>query len=439
MTKVILLSIVLYSFCFAQQQPFGSRISGGSDIISDAILIQNGFVLDSAVVNNYKYQFEYYGDGKLKSDICPKGFRVQEIVNGRLIIKWLPSRNDYFYNEKGKVDSVEYDLWKDTAWVNDYIIHYSYDNDENLLSKVYSDSGKIWRTDINKYDSSGNPILSEQVIVWLNDTTLTTREYDSQNRLTKVVTRIGPYPSYSFDQRFYQYDSSGNINCIVPSIYYITQSPEIDTVNQYLDYYFEFDNSGKLQTETLYSFYDLDTTKVVVYSTSYIYDNYDKIQEMYNKQFFYYDANGNLDTLLMVGSIGYFADKATLIDSYGNKIDFSKSSGSTFGRYNFFYYSKQVTGVEKSQYIGKTFKLSQNYPNPFNPSTIIKYTIPKETFVTLTVYDILGRKIKTLVSGEKSAGSYSVEFNAEKYSSGVYIYVMHAGNYISTKKLMLIK
>jgi len=85
------------------------------------------------------------------------------------------------------------------------------------------------------------------------------------------------------------------------------------------------------------------------------------------------------------------------------------------------------------------FSLDQNYPNPFNPTTIINYSLPKSAFVKLIVYDVLGRVIKTLVDEEKSAGNYSVQFNGSNLSSGVYFYRLTAGNFISTKKLVLLK
>jgi hypothetical protein len=83
--------------------------------------------------------------------------------------------------------------------------------------------------------------------------------------------------------------------------------------------------------------------------------------------------------------------------------------------------------------------LSQNYPNPFNPSTIISYQIPTTRFVTLKVYDILGREVKTLVNEQKNAGSYKVSFDGSKLASGVYIYQLCAGGFIKTRKLLLIK
>jgi len=91
------------------------------------------------------------------------------------------------------------------------------------------------------------------------------------------------------------------------------------------------------------------------------------------------------------------------------------------------------------------FSLEQNYPNPFNPSTSIQYAISSSQFVTLKVYDVLGKEITTLVSEEKSAGSYEVEFSsaetlhATSLPSGVYFYRLKAGDYIETKKMVLMK
>jgi len=85
------------------------------------------------------------------------------------------------------------------------------------------------------------------------------------------------------------------------------------------------------------------------------------------------------------------------------------------------------------------FLLFQNFPNPFNPSTTIKYSITKQSYVTLKVYDILGREITILVNEEKRAGNYEMNWNAAKLSSGVYFYKLKAGEFIQTKKMILMK
>jgi hypothetical protein len=83
--------------------------------------------------------------------------------------------------------------------------------------------------------------------------------------------------------------------------------------------------------------------------------------------------------------------------------------------------------------------LHQNYPNPFNPATRIEYELPASSRVSLTVYDVLGREIQTLVDERQSAGNHSVTFNAGNLPSGVYFYRVQAGNYSATKKLLLLK
>jgi len=85
------------------------------------------------------------------------------------------------------------------------------------------------------------------------------------------------------------------------------------------------------------------------------------------------------------------------------------------------------------------FELSQNYPNPFNPQTRITYSISSEKKVSLKIYDILGREVVVLVNEVKPAGSYEANFNASNLASGVYFYRLHAGSFIKTKKMMLIK
>ena len=99
--------------------------------------------------------------------------------------------------------------------------------------------------------------------------------------------------------------------------------------------------------------------------------------------------------------------------------------------------------IKKQSAIPKEFKLSQNYPNPFNPLTKINYAIPKlksgKTNVTLKVYDILGRLVKTLVNEFKEAGFYTVQFDGTNLSSGVYFYKIEAGSFVQSKKMVLVK
>jgi hypothetical protein len=95
---------------------------------------------------------------------------------------------------------------------------------------------------------------------------------------------------------------------------------------------------------------------------------------------------------------------------------------------------KTVTTAAPTEY-----ELYDNYPNPFNPATTINFQIPKDGYVTLKVYDILGREVATLVNEEKKAGSYSYKFDASELSSGVYIYKITANDFVQSKKMLLMK
>ena len=86
-----------------------------------------------------------------------------------------------------------------------------------------------------------------------------------------------------------------------------------------------------------------------------------------------------------------------------------------------------------------SYKLDQNYPNPFNPSTSIKYSIPDDGVVSLTVYNTLGQKIASLVNQYKQAGNYEVKFDASRFTSGIYFYRLEAGKFTSVKKMILMK
>jgi subtilisin-like proprotein convertase family protein len=101
-------------------------------------------------------------------------------------------------------------------------------------------------------------------------------------------------------------------------------------------------------------------------------------------------------------------------------------------------YFNEILGISNNS-IPQAFILEQNYPNPFNPVTTIKYSIPNSAFVTLKVYDLLGREIRTLVNDRKDAGNYTIDFDGANLASGIYLYKLESGNFSEVKKMMLIK
>jgi hypothetical protein len=108
------------------------------------------------------------------------------------------------------------------------------------------------------------------------------------------------------------------------------------------------------------------------------------------------------------------------------------------GSFNYFKLAELVEIGTPAKY-----ELSQNYPNPFNPSTTIRYSLAKESEVTLKIYDLLGREVASLVNEKQNAGNYQVEFSTlngiQNISSGIYFYTIKAGSFIQTMKMMIIK
>jgi hypothetical protein len=95
--------------------------------------------------------------------------------------------------------------------------------------------------------------------------------------------------------------------------------------------------------------------------------------------------------------------------------------------------------VEKDNRLNMSFRLDQNYPNPFNPSTMIRFVLPKSSNITLKVYDLLGREIETIFSGFCSAGENKFTWHPKNLANGVYIYRLQAGDFLETKKMILLK
>lgn len=97
------------------------------------------------------------------------------------------------------------------------------------------------------------------------------------------------------------------------------------------------------------------------------------------------------------------------------------------------------TSVEQLPDVPTEFALKQNYPNPFNPATTIRYDVPNETHVTLRIYDVMGREVAELVNEKHSVGAYEIVWNAKQYASGVYYFRISAGDFVSMRKLVLMK
>jgi N-acetylneuraminic acid mutarotase len=155
----------------------------------------------------------------------------------------------------------------------------------------------------------------------------------------------------------------------------------------------------------------------------------------FQSDFWRYDPSS--DSWTQIDSCGYGVDGAF---SFSIKEKGYVGTGVFIDVGEFWEYDSGVTSVQNNNdsKINK-FSLYQNYPNPFNPVTTIQYEIPKESFVKIIVYDVLGREVKELLNEEKPKGIYEITFNGSGLASGTYFYQLKTENYIETKKMQLMK
>ncbi len=129
--------------------------------------------------------------------------------------------------------------------------------------------------------------------------------------------------------------------------------------------------------------------------------------------------------------------------TYSSVKNISEFWASTFDRYSFVnFVVDKLVGVDElaeRERSPSTFALGQNYPNPFNPETSFEFRVPSSEFVSLKIFDLLGREVSVLVSEKKSAGEYRVTWDASGFSSGVYLYRLQAGGFVETKRMLLLR
>jgi len=183
-----------------------------------------------------------------------------------------------------------------------------------------------------------------------------------------------------------------------------------------------FDITPMYPYSKLYQIYKPENDDSLYYRNDTLFIHYRPVGTNYNDSWFILD---------------YYIEKNHGLEYY------SKHFGNYYGTQRKEIYKKTgvtlISGISSSNKLNTKFYLSQNYPNPFNPITKIMYKVPYRSQIEITVYNILGEKLLTLVKGIKNSGNYEVEFNATYFSSGVYYYSLKTDDNIITKKLLLLK
>jgi hypothetical protein len=169
----------------------------------------------------------------------------------------------------------------------------------------------------------------------------------------------------------------------------------------------------------------------------------------YRFQYVAVDPDGdNVSYSLLSGPVGSSIDAVTGEFTWAPTKDQAEhvytvtiqaTDGKLFVSTSQFIGASKIVDVQKLNDLPKVYSLSQNYPNPFNPTTSIQFGIPKEGFVKLSVFNVIGQEIQVLVNKNMSAGNYKVNFDASKLNSGMYLYRIEAKDYTSVRKMLLVK
>ena len=297
-----------------------------------------------------------------------------------------------------------YEDCEDGEWVPTDLFEISYTDDGQFAQVIeYSWWFDEWEADYRltwQYDGAGREIeMLEEYWdgeEWLPEFRLA-YEYDNDgNNVSQLSQFYDDFEEEWIDESrsLYTYDDAGN------RLEWIMQSwDDVDEIWEYsVRFQYQYTDQG-LELQSTISFWD---------GENWMY---------WSRRSYQYDNDGNLQMELLENWTGE---------------DWVYTA-------RYLYEGFDPTNVVDDIHTPVRFELMQNYPNPFNPSTTIQFFIPEHSRVTLTVYDLLGRKVATLVDEHLQAGEYSHIFDANHLASGVYIYRLQAGEHISMKRLTLVK
>jgi hypothetical protein len=402
-------------------------------------------------VNSFRYTYTYDASGNNLSEL------YESWSTGQWVNTW---RFTYTYDAGSNMLTHMYEDWSNDQWVNGERGTYTYDAGKNMLSYLYESwSSGQW---VNRergtftYDTEGN-MLSTLHESWSNGQLLnasrSTYTYDAQGNML-----WGLYEYWSAGQwvnsgrSTYTYDANGKQTSYLGEGWSNGQWVNSERGT------FTYNANGK-QTSYLYELWSTGQWENFKCGTFTFDASGNKLSELYeswsngqwdNYERFTYtcDDQGNLTSVWHYSwlnsswtptNIGWTSQggngfAGTVTDSAGNYYDFGLAYNFTFTR------KPIVSGVaSQSGNVPAMYSLSQNYPNPFNPSTSIKYELPKASDLRLSVFDLLGREVAVLVNERRDSGAHEVKFDGSNLASGVYFYRLEAGDFVQSKKLVLLK
>jgi len=479
MKIILILSIVISALTFSQNQSLDYNnnldpISFKNDqstrekrneapnsnnrIITNKVLLENGYILIEQIhlqgsgntwLNYEKTDLIYNSDYKI----------VEKNIYNWDDSVWINGKKElYNFDVNGNDTTILKQYWIIDKWINSEKIINAFDSNNNLIQTINQNFIDSLFINLDKtdfvYDSQNN-LIEEVYQYWADgnwdNRTRRSKEYNINNLVIEVIYEEWNGTEWLNDyQRLYEYDENQNKTLEMLNYWNGTEwDDHIRWISNYnpnnliseliQDEYFEntwlhsqkdiytYESLNLMEDKILrWSTFDWDTSSRVIYS----YNSNDKCIERqfqkyrfgwedWTRYIFEFDEFGNLKT------------ESSYTWVFTEWVNNNK----------YLYNYSPITSIETDRIQSIGYLLQQNYPNPFNPGTIIRYAISSTQFVTLKVYDLLGREIATLVNEEKTAGSYNVEFGMQnlELSSGIYFYKLQAGNFVETKKMILLK
>ena len=341
-------------------------------------------------------------------------------------------RSEYSYDGNGNNTQVIRSMWESSDWVTQgrgTITYDGHNREIELLNEMWENSSwKEWYKQTTTYNSNGRVLeiigYYKYTNVW-ESSWRQTNTYDDNNNLIEIVFAWANGNQWvNSSKTEYKYNENGLL---------IEET------------YLYDDNGTWVNGEMFIYAYDESGNNIEIHNKMWNGSSWDD----YYKQVLTFDENNQ-----NVSILGYLLEDSnwrnntrwtSTFDEHRNNIEYlfeqnwDGSGWSIFERITKEYIRSITSIEERLSSLPVNFSLEQNYPNPFNPSTKISYSISDQSYVSLKVLDILGREISTLVNKNQPTGNYEVEFNASDLTSGIYFYRIQAGDFVETKKMVLMK
>ncbi len=368
--------------------------------------------------------YSYDGDASLPSIATNQVWMEEEWIN--------TEREFLSFDNSGRLLDIIYELWQNDDWISEERNTFSYTSEGRTSEIViYFWSGE-WEPDYRltwTYDSEQNEIeLLEEVYdadEWRSEFRILS-EYENGNRIIELYQDYNvPDDEWTNSfRRLYEYEN-GN-NTVRTSQLYDDSDEEWFNFNRAL---YTYDGAGN-QTELISQLWNQVAEEWI---------NSSRTQSEYTPQ-------GDVSLRLYSSWAGVewiFSRRVTFQYSNDGDLLIETEEEWTGSEWEYtvrhLYGSGEPTSVAGDPELPVQFELMQNYPNPFNPTTTIRFTIPEQTSVNLVVYDLLGRTVEILITESLQPGEYSHFFDASRLASGVYVYQLKAGQYVETRRLVLMK